>query len=197
MKHTFSEAFDGALIYANQIHAGLVRKKTRMPFIAHLLGVAGIVLEHGGTEEEAIGALLHDAVEDAGGPDRLEDIRRRFGAKVADIVNGCTDSRAFPRPPWRERKEAYLEHLPDASDSARLVSAADKLHNARALLRIYRAEGDPIFERYSGGKAGTLWYYRALVNVFQGAGPRAIADELDRVVAEIEALARRNAGSSL
>ncbi|MBM3839732.1 MAG: HD domain-containing protein [Verrucomicrobia bacterium] len=186
----FSERFEAALVYANQIHAGQVRRKTGMPYIAHLLGVTGIVLEHGGTEEEAIGALLHDAVEDAGGPGRLEDICGRFGAKVAEIVHGCTDSDAMPRPPWRERKTAYLEHLPQASDSVRLVSAADKLHNARALLRTYRKIGETVFERYSGGKAGTLWYYRALVNAFQAAGPRSIAEELDRVVAEIETLKR-------
>lgn len=190
MKLIFSERFEGALVYANQIHAGQVRRKTGMPYIAHLLGVTGIVLEHGGTEEEAIGALLHDAVEDAGGPKRLDDIRARFGAKVADIVRGCTDSDAIPRPPWRERKAAYLEHLPEASDSVRLVSAADKLHNARALLRTYRKIGETVFERYSGGKGGTLWYYRTLVNVFQAAGPRSIAEELDRVVAEIERLGR-------
>ncbi|MBI2949242.1 MAG: HD domain-containing protein [Verrucomicrobia bacterium] len=190
----FSERFEGALVYANQIHAGQVRRKTGMPYIAHLLGVTGIVLEHGGTEEEAIGALLHDAVEDAGGPKRLDDIRARFGVKVADIVRGCTDSDAIPRPPWRERKAAYLEHLPEASDSVRLVSAADKLHNARALLRTYRKIGETVFERYSGGKGGTLWYYRTLVNVFQAAGPRSIAEELDRVVAEIEALAKEGHG---
>jgi len=190
MKLIFSERFEAALVYANQIHAGQVRRKTGMPYIAHLLGVTGIVLEHGGTEEEAIGALLHDAVEDAGGPGRLEDICGRFGAKVAEIVHGCTDSDAMPRPPWRERKTAYLEHLPQASDSVRLVSAADKLHNARALLRTYRKIGETVFERYSGGKAGTLWYYRALVNAFQAAGPRSIAEELDRVVAEIETLKR-------
>jgi GTP pyrophosphokinase len=190
MKLIFSERFEAALVYANQVHPGQVRRKTGMPYIAHLLGVTGIVLEHGGTEEEAIGALLHDAVEDAGGPKRLEDIRTRFGANVADIVHGCTDSDAIPRPPWRDRKAAYLEHLPKAGDSVRLVSAADKLHNARALLRTYRKIGETVFDRYSGGKAGTLWYYRTLVNVFQASGPRSIAEELDRVVAEVEALAR-------
>ncbi len=190
MRPTLSNKFEAALIYANQIHAGQVRKKTGMPFMAHLLGVASIVLEHGGTEEEAIAALLHDAVEDAGGPKRLDDLRKRFGAKVAEIVSGCTDSEALPRPPWRERKEAYLEHLPNAPEPVRLVSAADKLHNARALLRRYRAVGESIFERYSGGKTGTLWYYRALARIFKSVGPHSLAGELDRVVKEIERLAR-------
>lgn len=181
--------FEAALVYAHQIHSGQTRKKTGMPYVAHLLGVAGIVLEHGGTEVEAIAALLHDAVEDAGGPGRLEDIRTRFGSSVAEIVAACTDSDVLPRPPWRERKEAYLERLMNVPPSVRLVTAADKLHNARALLRIYRAQGESIFERYSGAKEGTLWYYRALVTVFQASGPRLLADELDGVVAEIEKLA--------
>ncbi|MBI4658076.1 MAG: HD domain-containing protein [Verrucomicrobia bacterium] len=191
MKLTLSPQFEAALVYANQIHSGQVRRKTAMPFMAHLMGVASIVLEFGGTELEAIAALLHDAVEDAGGPSRLADIRQRFGAEVAEIVAGCTDSNVFPRPPWRERKETYLEHLPAASTSVRLVSAADKLHNARALLRIYRAGGDSIFERYSGGKSGTLWYYRALVAAFEAAAPHPLTEELNRVVTEIEVLARR------
>ena len=162
-----------------------------MPFVAHLLGVAGIVLEHGGNETEAIAALLHDAVEDAGGAPRLADIYARFGAEVAEIVAGCTDSDAIPRPPWRERKEAYLAHLPHASASTRLVSAADKLHNARALLRILREIGEPVWQRYSGGRDGTRWYYRTLVNVFRNSGPSRLAEELDNVVSEIEQRAGR------
>ncbi|MBM3832975.1 MAG: HD domain-containing protein [Verrucomicrobia bacterium] len=186
----FSSRFEASLVYAATIHSGQVRRKTGMPYIAHLLGVAGIVLEFGGNEEEAIGALLHDAVEDAGGKSRLHDIEERFGDAVAAIVIGCTDSEVFPRPPWRERKEAYVAHIPQASASIRLVSAADKLHNARALLRTLRSLGECIWERYSGGKDGTLWYYRALVNAFRSAGPTALADELERVVSEIEQLAK-------
>jgi (p)ppGpp synthase/HD superfamily hydrolase len=185
----FSTAFEAALVYATTIHAGQVRRKTGMPYVAHLLGVTSIVLEHGGNEEEAIAALLHDAVEDAGGERRLQDIRERFGETVAASVMGCKDSDVFPRPPWRERKEAYLKHLPDAVASVRLVSAADKLHNARALRRILGSVGPAVWERYSGGKEGTLWYFRALVDAFASAGPAPVADELGHVVAEIEELA--------
>lgn len=181
-----SSKFEEAMVYANRIHAGQRRRKTNMPFIAHLLGVSSIVLEYGGNEDEAIGGLLHDAVEDAGGQKRLDEIRERFGQTVADIVQGCTDSDQYPRPPWRTRKEAYLVHLPTASASVRLVSAADKLHNARALLRTYHLLGPAIWERYNGGKDGTLWYYRALVLAFQTSGPSALAKELDRVVSEIK-----------
>ena len=160
-----------------------------MPYIAHLLGVTGIVLEYGGDETEAIGALLHDAAEDAGGQNRLEDIRNRFGDAVAEIVAGCTDSDVIPRPPWRVRKETYLDHLHEALPSVLLVSAADKLHNARALLRTYLDQGDEIFERYSGAKDGTLWYYRSLAKVFDSIRPTPLTEDLKRVVAEIEKLA--------
>jgi hypothetical protein len=190
LRMNFSTAFEAALVYATTIHAGQVRRKTGMPYVAHLLGVTSIVLEHGGNEEEAIGAVLHDAVEDAGGQRRLQDIRERFGETVAAIVMGCTDSDVFPRPPWRERKEAYLKHLPEASASVRLVAAADKLHNARALRRILRSIGPSIWERYSGGKEGTLWYFRALADGFASAGPASLADELGHVVTEIEQLAK-------
>lgn len=186
---TYSSQFEAGLVYAATVHAGQVRKKSGMPYIAHLLGVASIVMEYGGNEEEAIAALLHDAVEDAGGQRRLDDIRERFGETAAKIVAGCTDSDVFPRPPWRERKNDYLKHLPEASASVHLVSAADKLHNARALLRTLRAVGEPIWERYSGGKEGTLWYYRTLVDVFRSTGPAPLTEELDRVVTLIEQLA--------
>lgn len=191
----FTTKFEEAMVYANQIHAGQRRRKTNMPYIAHLLGVASIVLEHGGDENEAIAALLHDAVEDAGGIKRLAEIREKFGATVADIVEGCTDSLEYPRPPWRTRKEIYLMHLPKASPSIQLVSAADKLHNARALLRTCYLLGPSVWERYNGGKDGTLWYFRSLVVAFQAVGPSALIKELDRTVAEIEALASSTVSS--
>ena len=128
-----SSKFDQALQYAAAIHREQIRKGTEIPYLAHLLGVASIALEHGASEDEAIGALLHDAAEDAGGLARIEDIRRNFGDAVAAIVEGCTDSVVVPKPPWRKRKEDYIAHLPSASPSVRLVSASDKLHNARAI----------------------------------------------------------------
>ena len=145
---SLSTRFEEALILATRLHAGQVRKGTTIPYIAHLLGVTSIVLEHGGDEEEAIAALLHDAAEDQGGKAILEDIRGRFGYGVAEIVEGCTDAWTDPKPPWRERKQAYVAALRRASASVRLVSSADKLHNARAILGDYRALGEAVWERF-------------------------------------------------
>ncbi len=181
--------FEEALVLATRLHAGQCRKGTRIPYITHLLGVASLVLESGGSEEQAIAALLHDAAEDQGGETILEEIRQRFGAQVAAIVAGCTDAMIIPKPPWRARKEAYIIHLRQAPAAERLVSAADKLHNARAILADYHASGEKVWERFNGGKEGTLWYYRALVEAFRTAGPTPLVDELDRVVTEIERLA--------
>ncbi len=185
-----SPRFEQALGYAVLIHAGQTRKGTEIPYVAHLLGVASLALEYGANEDEAIGALLHDAGEDAGGDGRIADIRLRFGDVVADIVQGCTDTVIVPKPPWKERKESYIAHVPRSSASVRLVSAADKLHNARAILRDLRANGEALWPRFNGGKDGTLWYYRALVSAFMQAGDHDLFDELDRVVSEIERLAQ-------
>ncbi len=183
-----SPRFEQALNYAVVIHAGQLRKGTEIPYLAHLLGVASIALEHGATEDEAIGALLHDAGEDAGGRGRIEDIRQRFGDAIADIVDGCTDADVVPKPEWRKRKQNYIAHIPMASASVRLVSASDKLHNARAILRDYRAHGEELWKRFNGGKEGTLWYYRSLVGAFAKADRNELVEELDRVVSEIEKL---------
>jgi (p)ppGpp synthase/HD superfamily hydrolase len=185
-----SPQFEKALIYATRIHGGKLRKKTRIPYIGHILGVAAIAMEYGANETEAIAALLHDAVEDGGGPRRLRDIERKFGRKVARIVDGCTDTDQIPKPPWRERKENYIAHLKRASASTRLVSAADKLHNARAILHNLRHEGDNVWSRFNGGKEGALWYYRSLVSAFREHGSNELIEELDRVVTKIEELAR-------
>lgn len=178
------------MVYAACLHAGQTRKRTDRPYIGHLLGVTALVLENGGDEDEAIAALLHDAVEDQGGVITLEAIRRRFGERVAKIVEGCTDSFTTPKPPWRERKEDYLEKLRKAPPDVRLVSAADKLNNAREILRDYRAEGDAVWARFNGGKDGTLWYYRELAAIFRSAGTSPLVDELSRVVAELDRLAQ-------
>ncbi len=182
--------FTRAVAYAARLHARQKRKGTERPYLAHLLGVASIVLEHGGDEDTAIAALLHDAVEDQGGQPRLSEIRRKFGARVARIVDGCTDAYTVPKPPWRERKQKYLQHLPHASAEVHLVSAADKLHNVREILADYRQVGDALWSRFQGGKEGTLWYYRALVGAFRSTGATPLVEELDRVVAELERLAR-------
>lgn len=184
-----STRFSEALQLACELHAEQKRKGTEVPYVAHLLAVTAIALEHGATEDEAIAAVLHDAIEDQGGRTIGAEIERRFGRTVHDIVDGCTDADVVPKPPWRARKEAYIAHLADAMPSVLLVSASDKLHNARSILADLRELGDELWERFTGGKDGTLWYYRSLVEAFRArARPRLVA-ELDRVVSEIERLA--------
>jgi (p)ppGpp synthase/HD superfamily hydrolase len=184
-----SPKFEKALVYATRIHGGQVRKKTRIPYIAHILGVTSIALEYGANETEAIGALLHDAVEDCGGAKRLRDIERKFGKAVAKIVDGCTDTDQTPKPPWLERKKAYVAHLRHAPQGTQLISASDKLHNVRSALMAYRRDGENLWGRFKGGKQGTLWYYRALVNAFTGTRVKPLVQELDRVLRELERLA--------
>ncbi len=199
---TLSERFHSALQYASRLHEDQHRKNSSVPYVAHLLGVAALVLEAGGDEDQAIAALLHDAVEDQ--PDRvsLADLRRDFGERVEQIVRGCSDSfrktTAEQKEDWPVRKKRYLAHLRSASADVLLVSAADKLHNARSILADWRAEGDRVFDRFRGGKQGTLWYYRALTDVYRsipdGApGFRRIVDELARVVGKIEQKAGKGA----
>jgi (p)ppGpp synthase/HD superfamily hydrolase len=183
-----SARFEEALAYAAHLHAGQTRKGTEIPYIGHLLGVTSIVLQNGGDEEQAIAALLHDAAEDQGGRDTLVQIRGRFGDRVADIVAGCTDAWTTPKPPWRARKEAYIGHLAHASQAELLVSAADKLHNARTILNDYRVVGEAVWERFTGRKKGTLWYYHALVEALRTRYPSPVVEELARVVAELDAL---------
>jgi len=180
--------FQKAIEYAAFLHTGQMRKGTDIPYIAHLLGVTALVLEEGGDEEEAIAALLHDAVEDQGGQATLEEIRKRFGERVARIVEACSDSDTIPKPPWRERKERYIAHIRHAPSDVRRVSLADKLYNARAILADFRRVGEKVWERFTGGREGTLWYYRELVKTFREAGPGFMAEELDRVVTELERL---------
>jgi GTP pyrophosphokinase len=186
----FTPRFDQALVYAHQLHARQTRKGTTVPYIGHLLAVTAIVIENDGTEDEAIAALLHDAVEDQGGAAIREEIRRRFGEEVVAIVDGLTDTDQTPKPPWRARKEAYIAHLSEASSSVLLVSLADKIHNADSIVRDLRNEGESVWSRFTGGREGTLWYYRALVDEFRVRGQfLALVGELDRIVGELEQLA--------
>jgi (p)ppGpp synthase/HD superfamily hydrolase len=178
--------FEDALAYAVQLHKTQKRKGSGIPYISHLLAVSAIVLEHGGGEDEAIAALLHDAIEDQGGAATREEIRLRFGGRVTEIVDGCTDAETIPKPPWRERKEAYIAHVALAGESVRLVSAADKLHNARSILADYRQFGDALWQRFTGRKDGTLWYYRSLVEAFKAHGQTPLIAELERTVTELE-----------
>jgi len=157
-----SRRFEDALVFAARLHAGDIRKGTSIPYLVHVLGTAS-----------------------------LAQIREKFGNAVAEIVRGCTDTDETPKPPWRARKEAYVRHIQDASASIRLVSTSDKLHNARAILSDYRVVGEALWSRFKGGKEGTLWYYRTLVDAFHKAGNTPLVEELDRVVSEVERLEAR------
>ena len=176
-------------MYASIVHAAQRKKGTGVPYIAHLLDVTSLVLMHGGDEDEAIGALLHDAAEDAGGRTRLDDIRARFGHVVAAIVEGCSDTFEDPKPPWLERKEAYIAHLDSALASTRLVSAADKLANARMIAADVEARGESVWQLFNGKKEGTVWYYRTIADVFLRLGPEPLASRLDKAVRELQRLA--------
>jgi (p)ppGpp synthase/HD superfamily hydrolase len=189
--------FDLAFHLASGLHHAQPRKGSGTPYIAHLMSVAALVLESGGDEDLAIAALLHDAVEDQGGLPTLETIRHLFGDRVAGVVRECSDSESTDpnkKLPWHQRKQAYLEHLRSASPDTLLVSVADKLHNARAILGDYRSNGDEVWRRFSreASKADHLNYYRTLVTIFrQTAAPVAMVNELDRVVCELEGLSLR------
>ncbi len=184
-----TQRFKEALDYALELHGEQQRKGTGTPYAAHLLAVAALVLEDGGDEEQAIAALLHDAPEDQGGLETLEAIRLRFGEGVAGIVHGCTDTYENPKPSWRRRKEQYLEHLATASAEVQRVSLADKLHNARSILTDLLRSGDEVWGRFNGGKDGTLWYYRSLLETFRSMNNSPLVIELGWVLEKIEKLA--------
>jgi (p)ppGpp synthase/HD superfamily hydrolase len=185
----FEEAFQLAFDL-HQTKGKQGRKGRDTPYVSHLMAVASLVLEFGGSEEEAIAALLHDAVEDQGGPDTLRLIQDRFGPRVAKIVSDCSDCEGDPKPAWEERKRKYIEHLPHVSPSSRIVSLADKIHNAGTILRDVRQHGVKTFDRFNGKRAGTLWYYDALARTFLEQKRDEMAKELDRIVEELYAAAR-------
>ena len=187
---TLSPRFEQALLYACVIHAGQVRKGTEVPYLSHLLSVAGLALEYGADEDEAIAALLHDAVEDAGGKSRAADVRQRFGDRVADIVAGCTDADTHPKPPWQARKEAYITGLEHAGPSARFVSCCDKLHNARNIVSDLRQYGERVWQKFAGGKDGSIWYYTTLCAEYRRLKVRTpLVEELERTLQTLEELA--------
>lgn len=175
-----------AAAYALAAHAGQVRKGTMIPYASHLLAVGALVLEHGGDTDQAMAALLHDVVEDRGAAHRAV-IAARYGARVAAMVEACTDADTVPKPPWRARKEAYLAHLEHVPAEALLVSLADKVHNARAIAADLGAEGPGVFARFRGGREGTLWYYRALAGAFARLRPGRLAAALATAVSAMEA----------
>lgn len=187
------ERFRQAMDLAFRTHSEQYRKGSQTPYIAHLLAVAALIIDDGGTEDEAIAGLLHDAPEDQGGLEMLEQIRSLFGDRVAFIVDGCTDTYETPKPEWKVRKMKYLDHLRQATKEIRRVSLADKLHNATTILRDYQYFGETVWQRFNGGKDGTLWYYKELAKIFQETGSDWMSRELVRLVTKIEQL---NSGDS-
>jgi (p)ppGpp synthase/HD superfamily hydrolase len=184
-----TERFDEALRYASRLHRTQTRKGGGVPYVGHLLSVASLVIEGGGTETQAIAALLHDAVEDQGGPPTLTAIREKFGDDVASIVDECSDTDEVPKPPWKKRKQDYIDHLGYASEATILVSLCDKLDNARAILRDYRELGPALWTRFSvHDPQEHLWYYRSLLAIYKARHSGWLADELERVLGELEEL---------
>jgi (p)ppGpp synthase/HD superfamily hydrolase len=178
-----SKLYDQALVYASELHRHQVRKGSGIPYIAHLLSVSSRVLSAGGTEVQAIAGLLHDAAEDQGGQATLDEVKAKFGAEIAQIVSDCTDSWVTPKPPWRPRKEAYLANLPNKPATSLLVSLADKLDNAEAILNDYQSIGDDLWDRFTGRRDGTIWYYRTVSVIFSEALPSSrLARELSQTV---------------
>jgi (p)ppGpp synthase/HD superfamily hydrolase len=194
-----TDKFAIALVYATRLHATQTRKISGVPYISHLLSVAALVLEAGGNEQEAIAALLHDSIEDQGGSQIRTEIQEIFGDGVVEIIDGCTECDTVPKPPWKERKLKYLENIRHAYPSVRLISIADKLHNARSLLadaRTYQTPQKSIWSEFKAGKEGTLWFYRELLHIYQNFSvedcgeyrTNSLVEDLSQVVDELEKL---------
>jgi (p)ppGpp synthase/HD superfamily hydrolase len=181
-----SSRFVEAVAFAIRVHAKQSRKGGEIPYVAHLLGVASLVLEAGGDEDLAIAGLLHDAIEDT--DTTAQDLESAFGQRVAGIVEACTDAHVTPKPEWRERKARYLDHLrsPETPIEVLVVSRADKLHNARAILFDYREVGAQLWSRFKEGPEQQRWYYGSLVDIFTERLPGPMTDELSRVVHDLD-----------
>ena len=181
--------FADAFAWAVHLHARQARKGSTIPYVTHLMIVAATVLEYGGSETQAIAALLHDAAEDQGGQPTLDMIRTRFGNAVADIVETCTDTFEIPKPDWKPRKQAYLDRLRHHAGDAKLVATADKLHNFSTTRDDLRREGDAAWRKFNAPKEGQLWYFRGCVDALAAPGRTSIVEKLAAVVEDIERLA--------
>nr|WP_299350092.1 HD domain-containing protein [uncultured Shimia sp.] len=179
--------FNDALVFACDLHRTQLRKSRNTPYISHLLAVSGLVMENGGDEDLAIAALLHDAVEDQGGMDTEAIIRKKFGGYVADIVLECSDQVTGKDEPWWPRKRAYLASIPSKSQGAVMVTTCDKIHNASTVLVDLKHEGLSVFDRFTTGQEGTLWYYRSLADTLLDHAPTRLGRQLDDVVSQMEA----------
>jgi GTP pyrophosphokinase len=200
----FTARLAGAVEYARHLHIER-RKGTGIPYMAHLFGVASLVMGEAGltgfpvTEDMVIAALLHDAVEDHGGAARLEDIRQNFGEDVARMVDGLSDSLAEDpagKEPWEQRKQRYIARVRQEADDVRLISAADKLYNARTMLEDYRLIGAEVWRRFRRGRDLQMWYFENILDAFKSAGKTRIVDELERVVAELKQISARDADAA-
>ena len=193
-------SFADAFAVAVRVHHGQHRKGTRIPYVAHLLAVASIALEYGADEDTRIAALLHDAAEDGGGEPVLDEIRARFGDRVARMVTDASDAivpAGHPKPPWRERKERHLAHLAKAQDDSLLVMAADKLANTRAIARDVRYDGDSVWGRFKAGKADIVWYHQSMLALFRRRGlPANLLRELEEAVHDLVSVATPSPPSS-
>ena len=185
------DRFVAAVAEAVRLHARQARKGNGVPYLSHLLAAAGLVLEHGGDEDQAIAALLHDGPEDQGGEATLAEIREQFGERVCAIVAACSDTFVVPKPEWRVRKETYLAKLASVGPDVWPVVLADKVHNARTLVADLRSAGPATLDRFTGGRDGTLWYYGTLAERLGVVAPGPLADELGRLVVEMRELAGR------
>ena len=192
---SIEDRFSGAVAFASALHSGQQRKSSGGPYFSHLLAVAALVMGAGGDEDECIAALLHDAVEDQGGARTAEEIRRRFGERVAGIVLECSEKRE-PGRTWIDRKRDALQSVAGASPSARLVLSADKLHNVRSLISDYRMGGESIWERFRGKRDGTLWYYRAMASAIESAGGSALLVDLEDAVVSLELMAGKGSAAA-
>jgi (p)ppGpp synthase/HD superfamily hydrolase len=188
MPEPLGPRFSSALTLAADLHRNQVRKGTETPYMAHLLAVTALVLEHGGDEDAAIAALLHDAVEDAGGQATLRRIRLLFGDSVAEVVMECSDADVTPKPPWHDRKRAYIRSISHKSERALLVSMADKVHNARAIVADHEEHGDALWDRFNASPEDIVWYYSSLAEAFQARAPNRLWRALRDEVREMESL---------
>ncbi|HET6848480.1 MAG TPA: HD domain-containing protein [Gaiellales bacterium] len=194
MNSVLTASFQDALVYAAQVHDGHARKgSAQIPYLAHLMSVAALVLENDGDEEQAIAALLHDAIEDQGHRTSVAELRERFGDRVARIVEACSDTDQRPKPPWLGRKQAYIQRMEHEPQDVLLVALADKVHNARSTVADLRLHGDETWRKFGGTVEQQLWYYRSLSELFLRRMPSPLADELARLVDEITAMSPASA----
>lgn len=185
----YSERLDEAFALARRLHDGQTRKGSTTPYLSHVLAVAGIVSEYGGDEDQVIAALLHDTVEDQGGRPLLARLQAQFGERVAALVEACTDAFDHPKPPWKDRKLAYLARIPQAPHDARLIIAADKIHNLRSMIADYEQVGDRLWDRFTASREETMWYYGAVRDALRPDWNHPALLELQRTLATLRTLA--------